>query len=135
MNTITRMDKRSEAFIAGLPAGMRLWRTCKDEAADVIFRASDRSGWDENFLWMLYEELQTHKKLGNILSAAYLIEEMADEEDPLDLLQAAMVNALGDVKLVIDIFVELIDEDGMDPEEAALEVEAVCWRKRKEQLS
>lgn len=134
MNATTRANDKCRAYISGIPAGSRLWRTCKDEASDVIFRAADESGWDEGFIQMIYEALLTHKNHGDILASAYLIEEMTRDDDILDLIQAALISAQGDIDFVMDIFVELIDDD-MDLEEAALEVEAICWKKAKELMA
>ena len=131
MNANTRAERRSETFTSKIPAGVRLWRTCKDEAADVIFRAANTSGWDEDFLMMIHEAIADRN--GDILAAAYLIEEMARDDDILDLIQAALISAQGDIGFVMDIYVELIEEE--DLEEAALEVEAICWRKAKELMA
>lgn len=134
MNAMTRANDRSRTFVSRIPAGSKLWRSCKDEAADVIFRAADRSGWDDDFLMMIHEAVTARRGHGDILAAAYLIEEMTRDDDILDLIQASLISAQGDIDFVMDIFVELIDED-MDLEEAALEVEAICWRKAKELMA
>ena len=134
MNAMTRANDRSRTFVSRIPAGAGLWRPCKDEAADVIFKAADRSGWDDDFLMMIHEAVTARKGHGDILAAAYLIEEMSREDDILDLIQAALISAQGDIDFVMDIFVELIDED-VDMEEAALEVEAICWRRAKELMA
>ena len=130
MNAITRANNRSRAFVNQIPAGSRLWRTCKDEAADVIVKTSDMSGWDEDFLMMIHEAITGHEGHGDILAAAFLIEEMARNDDILDLIQAALISAQGDIDFVMDIFVELIDDEE-DLEEAALDVEAICWKNAK----
>lgn len=133
MNATIRANKKSMAFVNNIPVGSKLWRTCKDEAADVIFKAADRSGWDEDFLMMIHEAITARKEHGDILAAAYLIEEMTREDDILDLIQAALISAQGDIDFVMDIFVELIEDE--DLEEAALEVEAICWRKAKDMMA
>ena len=138
MNAITRAAAKGERYIKSLPAGGGLWGPCKDEAADVIWKAADRTGWEAGFLEMIHEAVVSGRrggKYGDILAAAYLVEEMADEGEALFLIESALRMAGGDIGLVMDIFIELIDEDEADLEEAAIEVEALCWKKAKELMS
>lgn len=138
MNAITRAKEKGDNYVKGLPAGSGFWRACKDEAVDIIWQTSKRTGWDDGFLTMIHEALvfgDHGEAYGDILASAYLVKEMAEEEEPLFLIESALERAGGDIGLVMDIFVELIDEDEADLEEAAVELEAICWKKWKETLA
>lgn len=138
MKPISRAKEKSDNYIRRLPAGGGLWGPCKDEASDILFQASKKTGWDVAFLEMIHEGIVYNKhggEYGDILAAAYLVRELAEEDEPLYMISSALEKSYGDIGLVMDIFVELIDDDNADLEEAAIELESICWKRWEASLA